>query len=30
MDIAELKKKTIAELTDIATGLNMEGVAALK
>jgi transcription termination factor Rho len=30
MDIAELKKKTIAELTDLATGLNMEGVAAMK
>ncbi len=30
MDIAELKKKTIAELTELAQGLNLEGVSAMK
>jgi transcription termination factor Rho len=30
MDIAELKKKTIAELTELARSLNLEGVSAMK
>ena len=30
MDIADLKKKTIAELTDVARELNLEGVSAMK
>jgi transcription termination factor Rho len=30
MDIGDLKKKTIAELTEVAGGLNLEGVSAMK
>jgi transcription termination factor Rho len=30
MDIADLKKKTIAELTEVARELNLEGVSAMK
>jgi transcription termination factor Rho len=30
MDIGDLKKKTIAELTDVARELNLEGVSAMK
>lgn len=30
MDIADLKKKTIAELTEVARELNVEGVSAMK
>jgi transcription termination factor Rho len=30
MDIADLKKKTIAELTDVARELNLEGTGAMK
>ncbi len=30
MDIADLKKKTIAELTDVARELNLEGISSMK
>ncbi|HVZ79668.1 MAG TPA: transcription termination factor Rho [bacterium] len=30
MDIADLKKKTIAELTELARGLNLEDISAMK
>jgi len=30
MDIGDLKKKTIAELTEVASGLNLEGVSSMK
>ena len=30
MDIADLKKKTIAELTELARGQNLEGISAMK
>lgn len=30
MDIADLKKKTIAELTEVARELNLDGIGAMK
>ena len=30
MDIADLKKKTIAELTEVARELNLEGISSMK